>query len=330
MPEERNLELLSRHLMDLHESEVDVPGQYLMAVATEPAPDRHVKIERFGACVRVVRRHSVASRGLTLHGNDGKQYRFVLETSVNAVCQRQEERSAQLCRLFNASFLSAHPEARRRRLALHVPVLVPTGQHTRLVSDNVPLCSLSEALERHCEAQGGAMDDPLVAFRRLCTLPVGVSREEATAARRAAYVEVCRQVPVTCLSAFIGGSIASPAELFAFKKRFAETLGIASIVSHALVVGARRPQNLSFSWTSGAVVHGHMRPLVSARGLLECDEAVPFRLTRNMTAFLGPTGVNGALFGGMAATVAALQSNDALLDVYLHAVIPETAKAHRG
>lgn len=321
MPEERNLELLSRHLMDLHESEVDVPGQYLMAIATEPSPDRHVKIERFGACVRVVRRHSVASRGLTLHGNDGKQYRFVLETSVNAVCQRQEERSAQLCRLFNASFLSAHSEARRRRLALHVPVLVPTGYHTRLVSDNVPLCSLSEALERHCEAQGGAMDDPLVAFRRLCTVPVGASREEVNAARHQAFLEVCRQVPITCLSTFIGGSIASPAELFAFKKRFAETLGIASIVSYALVVGARRPQNLSFSWTSGAVVHGHMRPLVSARGLLECDETVPFRLTRNMYAFLGRTGVTGALFGGMAATVAALQSNDDLLDVYLHAVV---------
>jgi transformation/transcription domain-associated protein len=137
-------------------------------------------------------------------------------------------------------------------------------------------------------------------------------------------------IPETCLSSWITASASSPNVLFSFRKNFAQTLGTASLVSYALAVGARRPQNILFSWSTGAVSNLHMRPLLSQRGLLECDEAVPFRLTRNIQHFLGPSGVHGPLFGSMAVTMRALRTNDELLNIYLNCIIRDELSSWAG
>jgi FAT domain/Phosphatidylinositol 3- and 4-kinase len=340
MPEFQRLELLSRHLIEAHNLDVEVFGQYLMAEATEPSPQTHIKIGRFSADTRVVRRHSGAARGVTIVGSNGRMYHFLLETSVNAASQPTEERAAQLCRLLNASIFARDAEASRRRIRIDVTTLVPTGQHTRLVSDDPSYSSLAEGLERHMESSGGSMDDPLMAFRNLAAeaykrrhvqntpQSAGGGRKDSIAARVDAYLAVCEQhIPDTCLSDWIALSIPYASMHFAFRKKFTEMLGTASIVSYALAIGARRPQNVLFSWSTGAVSNLHMRPLVSQRGLLECDEAVPFRLTRNLQRLIGPNGMHGPLFGSMAATMRALRSNDELLSVYLNSIVRDELSA---
>jgi hypothetical protein len=341
MPEFQRLELLSRRLIELHSSDIEVFGQYLVAEAGEPSPDTHVKIDRFAADTRVIRRHSGAARGVAIIGTDGNTYNFMLETSANAACQPTEERAAQLCRLLNASFFAKDAEACRRRIHVEVPILIPTGQHTRLVSDNPLFASLAEGLERFMESTGGNIDDPLMAFRNLAAEAYNrrhiqnpqqtPGRKDSIAARVEAYHSVCNtHIPDTCLSSWIVASAPSPNYLFSFRKTFAQTLGTASLVSYALAVGARRPQNILFSWSTGAVSNLHMRPLLSQRGLLECDEAVPFRLTRNIQQFLGPNGVHGPLFGSMAVTMRALRSNDELLNIYLNCIIRDELSSWSG
>jgi phosphatidylinositol kinase/protein kinase (PI-3 family) len=340
MPSSLRLESLSRYLIEAHNLDVEVFGQYLMAESTEPNPGTHVKIDRFSADVRVVRRHSGAARGVTIVGDNGKKYHFLLETSVSATSQPTEERAAQLCRLMNASMFARNAEASRRRIHIEVPILVPTGQHTRLVSDDPSFSSLAEGLEKYMESVGGSMDDPLMAFRtsaaeaykrRHAQVPsqnTGGGRQESIAARVDAYLAVCDgHIPDTCLSDWIRMSLPSPSMHFAFRKKFAETLGTASLVSYALAIGARRPQNVLFSWTTGAVSNLHMRPLVSQRGIFECDEAVPFRLTRNLRQLLGPNGVHGPLFGSMAVTLRALRSDDELLGVFLNSIVRDELSA---
>lgn len=337
MPETQKLEMLSRHLIEVHNSDVEVFGQYLVAEAAEPSPDMHVKIERFGADTRVIRRHAGPSRGISILGSNGKQYNFLLETSINGTVQPTEDRAAQLFRLFNSSMFARDAEACRRRIRLEVPTFVSTGPHTRLVSDDLSFSSLAEGLERHMESIGGNLDDPLMAFRGLASeaytrrrASAGEQggREESIAARVEAYHEVCAShAPDTCLSDWVAATISSPNMHFTFRKRFAETLGTASLVSYALAIGARRPQNVMFSWTTGAVCNMHSRALVSARGVLECDEAVPFRLTRNIRRLLGAMGVEGPLFGSMAVTMSALRNNEELLRVYLDAIMRDELTA---
>jgi phosphatidylinositol kinase/protein kinase (PI-3 family) len=332
MPATLGLEILSRNLIEVQMSEVEVFGQYMVAEAAESNPSLHVKIDRFCADARVTRRLSGPARGVTILGDDGRKYCFVLETSVNSSAMPTEERAAQLCRLLNASLFARDTEASRRRLKVDAPILIATGSCTRLVSDDPAFSSLAEGLERYQESVGGNIDDAVIAFRNLSAEAYNrrfaqnprqaAGRQESIAARVEAYNSVCEShVPDTCLSNWIACSIPSQNMHFAFRKTFAESLGTSAIVSFALAIGARRPQNLLFSWDTGAVSNSHMRPLVSARGLLECDEAVPFRLTRNIMRLIGPNGVHGPLFGAMAVSLRALRSNDKLLKTYLEIIV---------
>lgn len=311
------IENVSRHLTEIHNTDVEVFGQYLIAEAVETRTDSHAKISRFGADVVVVRRHVGAARGITVLANDGKEHYFVFETSANAAFQPFEERTAQLCRLFNVSFFSRHAEAQRRRTRIEVPKLIPTGQHTRLISYDQSCCTFADGLESYMEENGRSIDDPLILFQEIVS-----ASSDMLSVRQQAYRKICEdQVPVTCLSSWVSRCLQSANQLFAFKKKFAETLGSSSLVNYVLAVGSRRPQNMAFSWKTGAVINLNARPSISSRGVVESEETVPFRLTRNMRHMLGELGMDGPLFGSMAVTMEALGSNEMLLRVYLESIL---------
>ena len=55
--------------------------------------------------------------------------------------------------------------------------------------------------------------------------------------------------------------------------------------------------------------------------LLECDEKVPFRFTRNIQSLVGRYGKLGPLFGSMAVTLKALKSFEDILIMHLSVVM---------
>lgn len=330
LPLSLNLENISRHLIEINGSDVEVFGQYTDVEISEPSTDRNVKIEKFCANVRIMRRPSGPSRGIRLLGSDGKEYDFVLETSINTAVQSSEERTAQLYRLWNSSIFSKDSEAHRRRICLSAPILVPTGARSRLVSDSTGISSLADGLEVFLDESDKSMDDPVMAFRNFVfeahsrrkggTEPS--NRADTVASRVEAYHSVCKSdVPKTCLSAWVTSRMPSAKNDFCFRKRFAETLGTASLMSHALAIGARRPQNMVFSWETGVVHNLHMRVLTSPQGIFESDEHVPFRLTPNLLEVMGPFGLEGPFFGCMATTLHTLSKSLDLIRVHLEFVM---------
>lgn len=331
MPEFLKLENMSRALGEMKTSDIEVFGQYLNPESSEPNIEQHTKITRICADVRVIRRQSGSSRGIEIVGSDGKSYNFLLETSVNASAQATEERSAQVHRLLNSFIFAKNSEASRRLVRLTVPTFVATSGWTRLVSDDPSLSSLAEGLERFLEQRGQTPDDPLMAFRRTASEAYGrrktgageqAGRSESIAARVEAYHDVCQsRVPDTCLSTWVRENMPTATRDFSFRKRVAETLAPESLVSYLLAVGARRPQNIMFSWATGTVHNIHMRGLISTRGVLESDEAVPFRLTRNLLRLLGSFGLEGPFYGAMAAAMQALLDKQELLRLFLDIVV---------
>lgn len=331
MPEFLKMETVTRALVEVNSSNVEVFGQYFDAESCEPSTERYTKIIRFGADVRIVRRQSGSARGIQVIGSNGKSYHFLLETGVNAHAHAAEDRTAQVCRLLNSFIFSKNSEAHRRLVHLNAPIFVSTGARTRLMSDDPSLSSLADGLERFLRQKNETVDDPLMAFRTLASEAYGrrraekaehASRAESIAARVDAYHAVCEsRVPETCLSAWVKANMPSATSDFMFRKRLAETLGPASLVSYALAIGARRPQNILFSWSTGAVYNLHMRSLISSRGILESDEAVPFRLTRNIRRLLGPFGLEGPFYGSLVATMQALLCHEELLRLFLDVVM---------
>lgn len=251
--------LLSRTLSDAN-NDVEVFGQY-QDIDGEPNPEEHTKIERFSVNVEVVRRPSGASptsRRLSMYGTDGRIHHFVLETNVNPAPQRSEERATQLCRLIN-KFLDRDCLTRQKGLKMTVPAVIPTGQHSRLVSDDPSAISLSKVFETYMEKRGGSMDDPLMTFRKLYAemlsarrkdqRPAGtpMSRDEQlqaklsdAAAKLSAFEKVCNEhVSDTCLSTWASETSLSANNLFFLKKRMAESLGVSAVVCCALAIGLR-------------------------------------------------------------------------------------------
>lgn len=331
MPDVQKLEIMSRHLLELNGSDVEVFGQYNDVEAVEPNVEKHIKIVRFSADVRTVKRLAGASRGIQILGTDGKAHEFILEASINSTIQATEDRTAQLMRFMNHVIFAKDSEAHRKRVQLTVPTFLSTGSRTRLVSDDSNYASLADGLEHYLRVRGKTLDEPIMAFRNYAAEAFGrrkslsneqAGRAESILARVDAYHNVCKsEIPDTCLLEWVNSRMPCAMSEFVFRKRLAETLAPACLVSYALAVGARRPQNVLFSWKTGAIYNQHMRGLVSNRGVLECDEAVPFRLTRNICRLLGRHGLEGPFYGSMATSLQALSRNVDLLKIFLDFVI---------
>lgn len=86
-------------------------------------------------------------------------------------------------------------------------------------------------------------------------------------------------------------------------------MGATCFALRSLAIGALRPQTIMSSWKTGALYNVNMRLLISNRGVVESDEAVPIRLTRTMSRALGSLGLQGPLYGCRAASLQALSTN---------------------
>ena len=76
-------------------------------------------------------------------------------------------------------------------------------------------------------------------------------------------------------------------------------------MSHMLLIGGRTPYKVLFAKASGRALQLDFWPVYDARGLLERNEPVPFRLTRNLHTFFTPFGVEGMFVAALAAAAQA-------------------------
>lgn len=143
---------------------------------------------------------------------------------------------------------------------------------------------------------------------------MGIRKELMIMTRMEAFEEMCeKHVPDSCLSRWVDSKMVSWAHRFMFTKRFAETLATTCVSSYCIGIGARRPQTMILEWNTGCVSPSNVRVLTSPNGILESDEAVPFRLTRNISRMLGVIGVEGTLSGRMANTLRTIQKESELV-----------------
>lgn len=318
LPEYVKLEKVCKQLLNMNGSEVEVFGQYCSMEGSEPCVGRHATIERISGDVKVIQRATGCCRGLEVLGSDGKWYKFVAEQYTGLHVQMAEQRAGQLLRLVNEWVFSKEAIAVQKRMHLAVGVYISTGARSRLVRYSGEMSSLSEALEEYLGRRGEGSEDVMVAFRRaerasrdrrMVEKGDALSVSEVVAARAEAFEKVCEGgvVGEDVLLGWIRRRMRRAEGLVWVRKRLAETVGCGSAVWYALGVGSRRPQNFVVRWDTGGVQHVGVRVLVSARGVVEHDEAVPFRLTRNIRAAVGGhVGVRGPLWGSLSGALLAM------------------------
>ncbi|KAI4327728.1 hypothetical protein L6164_020154 [Bauhinia variegata] len=301
------LEEESRVLRDFHVIDVEVPGQYF--IDQEVAPDHTVKLDRVAADIPIVRRHGSSFRRLTLIGSDGSQRHFIVQTSLTPNA-RSDERILQLFRVMNQMF-DKHKESRRRHICIHTPIIIPVWSQVRMVEDDLMYSTFLEVYENHCARNDREADLPITYFKEQLNQAIAghISPEAVVDLRLQAYNEITKNlVTDNIFSQYMYKTLPSGNHMWAFKKQFAIQLALSSFMSFMLQIGGRSPNKILFAKNTGKIFQTDFHPAYDANGLIELNEPVPFRLTRNLQAFFSSFGVEGLIVSAMCAASQAVVS----------------------
>ncbi|KAF5841324.1 hypothetical protein DUNSADRAFT_13399 [Dunaliella salina] len=117
----------------------------------------------------------------------------------------------------------------------------------------------------------------------------------STKKRLAAYHEVCeRIVTENVFAQYVYKSLPSCNHLWAFKKTLCLHTALAGLLCRMLLLGGRTPFKVLIAKDTGCMANTDLIPVYDERsGMLQNMEAVPFRLTRNLTSFFSGFGVEG-------------------------------------
>ncbi|GAB4848475.1 hypothetical protein Ancab_003180 [Ancistrocladus abbreviatus] len=301
------LEEESKVLRDFHVVDVEVPGQYF--TDQEIAPDHTVKLDRIGPDIPIVRRHGSSFRRLTLIGSDGSQRHFIVQTSLTPNA-RSDERMLQLFRVMNRMF-DKNKESRRRHICIHTPIIIPVWSQVRMVEDDLMYSTFLEVYENHCARNGREADLPITLYKEQLNQAVSgqIPPEAIVDLRLQAYNDIIRNhVPDNILSQFIYKTLLNGSHIWAFKKQFATQVALSCFISYMLWIGGRSPNKILFAKNTGKIFQTDFHPAYDANGMIEFNEPVPFRLTRNLQAFFSHFGVEGLIVSAMCSAAQAVVS----------------------
>ncbi|EHA8588761.1 hypothetical protein COCNU_scaffold006566G000100 [Cocos nucifera] len=301
------LEEESKVLRDFHVVDVEVPGQYF--TDQEVAPDHTIKLDRVGSDIPIVRRHGSSFRRLTLIGSDGSQRHFIVQTSLTPNA-RSDERMLQLFRVLNKMF-DKHKESRRRHLSIHTPIIIPVWSQVRMVEDDLMYGTFLEVYEINCARHNREADIPITLFKEQLNQAISgqVSPEAVLELRLQAYNEITKNVVNdNIFSQYMYKTLPSGNHLWTFKKQFAIHLALSCFMSYMLQIGGRSPNKILFAKNTGKIFQTDFHPAYDANGMIEFNEPVPFRLTRNMQAFFSHFGVEGLIVSAMCAAAQSIIS----------------------
>ena len=312
-PRAASLESYSHHLSEFQFAkfdDVEVPGQYLQH---RDKNTDFVRIARFLPDVDLVRTVGFSHRRLQMRGTDGRVHAFAVQHPA-ARHSRREERTLQLFRIFNG-VLAKRKEARRRNLSFYLPLMVPLAPAIRLVQEEANFVSLQGVYEDHCRRHGLNKDDPvLFTMDRLRSMAdqrtnVSISPTDlhpSAPNRVQKYpdqaqnlrMEVLRAVqerwvPNTVALEHFQRTHAAFADFWLFRRHFAHQLAALTFLTYAMHMTARYPHKLSIARDSGRVWGSELIPSLSQKCLFHNPEPVPFRLTPNLQALLGPLATEG-------------------------------------
>ncbi|KAL6768445.1 hypothetical protein ACKKBF_B39155 [Auxenochlorella protothecoides x Auxenochlorella symbiontica] len=289
-------------LLDLALDDVEMPGQ---APASLDSPEP-VFIERVASTLEVVRRNCNSFRRLTLYGSDGQPRHFLIQAQQQQLTG-SDERILAMLRAANV-LLTMHPESRRRSLQFSTPAILPIWLGVRIVEDDPTSLSFLDVYENHCARYGREPDDPIVAFKARCCSAEGITTNLEV--RLSAYEEVASKVVTeNILSQHMHKTMIDPKMTWIVKKQFAQSAAMSAVQCYMLLLTGRSPGRVLVSKSTGRISQMELGSNYDVHFQLEKGhETVPFRLTRNMVAFMGVHGLEGLFVAAAAAAAQGLQA----------------------
>lgn len=135
--------------------------------------------------------------------------------------------------------------------------------------------------------------------------------------REQLFDEICVRVPDTIFFNHFNRLLSSADQFFVFRREFGKQLALTSFLSYILSISDRALYKICVSQRSARITNADFFAQYSNSFLLEQTEQIPFRLTRNLTTFLGPFVLTGVFVSTMTSAAACLARNQEVLKNYL-------------
>jgi transformation/transcription domain-associated protein len=345
------LESFSPHLSEFRFQkfdDVEVPGQYLQH---KDKNQDFVRIERFVSDVDLVRGTQVCYRRLKIRGHDGSLHSFQVQHPAGRYCRR-EERILQLFRIFNEVLLK-RKESRRRNLQFNLPVMVPLSPSVRMIEDDVSYVNLQGVYEDYCRKNSIDKDEPvLYTIEKLRQLsPVSASNpivkvelmnkqkslEQANAIRFETFVAVQEKyTPNNVALDYFSQTYPSYSDFWMFRRAFCYQFASLTFMTYMMCMSQRYPHKLSIARGTGKVWGSELVPSMGAqRPIFNNPEVVPFRLTPNIQALMGPITTEGIFAPALMTLARCLTEREGELEMQLSIFVRDEVtfwftQSHKG
>ncbi|KAL2920081.1 hypothetical protein HK105_200147 [Polyrhizophydium stewartii] len=138
---------------------------------------------------------------------------------------------------------------------------------------------------------------------------------------REVFAELERETPSNLLAKELWSSSQTTLAWWEKSKTFARSAAVMSMIGYVIGLGDRHLDNIMLDVVRGEVVHIDFNVCFEKGQRLRVPETVPFRLTQNMVAALGPSGIEGAFRIACEQVLRIMRENREILLTLLEAFI---------
>lgn len=180
-----------------------------------------------------------------------------------------------------------------------------------MVEDDLMYSTFLEVYENHCARNDREADHPITYFKEQLNQAISgqITPEAVVDLRLQAYNDITKNhVTDSIFSQFMYKILLNGNHMWTFKKQFAVQLALSSFMSYMLQIGGRSPNKILFAKNTGKVFQTDFHPAYDANGMIEFNEPVPFRMTRNLQQFFSNFGIEGLIVSDMCAAAQAVIS----------------------
>uniref|UniRef100_A0A3P8VUM7 non-specific serine/threonine protein kinase n=1 Tax=Cynoglossus semilaevis TaxID=244447 RepID=A0A3P8VUM7_CYNSE len=299
-----HLDEISPRLLSMSKTEMALPGEVSASDA--------VNIQSVGNTITILPTKTKPKK-LFFLGSDGKKYPYLFKGLEDL---HLDERIMQFLSIVNTMFTKINQQEQPHFHARHYSV-TPLGTRSGLiqwVDGATPLFGLykrwqqREAVLQAQKAQDSFQQHPVPPVPRPSELyysrigpalkAVGLSlditrRDWPLGVMKEVLKELMESTPSNLLAKELWCSCTTPSEWWRVTQSYARSTAVMSMVGYIIGLGDRHLDNVLIDMTTGEVVHIDYNVCFEKGKSLRVPEKVPFRMTHNIEAALGVSGVEG-------------------------------------
>lgn len=262
-----------------------------------PFPNRYVHIVSIDEEVTILRSLQ-RPRKITFRGSDGKPYIQMLKPKDDL---RKDFRLMEFNDIVN-QLLSREPESRQRRLHIRLYSVSPLNEECGLIEWVPNLVAYRPILQSLYRQRGKGMSNKDLHS-------AGCNLRDPLSKKREVFTKVMLPKHPPVLNEWFRKAFPDAQSWFFARTAFIRSTAVMSMVGYILGLGDRHGENILLDSMCGDIVHVDFNCLFNKGESFEWPERVPFRLTQNMVAAMGPLGVEGVFRKSCVCTLKVLRTN---------------------